>query len=145
MGTTHGTLEQRLNRSIVLSADWDCWITKLKTDSSGYGHIKHLDGFVDRTHRVSWKIFKGEIPAGMCVLHRCDVPACVNPRHLWLGTRTDNNADKWAKKRQPTKLTEEQVLAIRQDHRKLKEVASDYGVTESTISVIRNRIQWKHL
>ena len=47
----------------------------------------------DRAHRYSWEIHKGPIPDGLFVLHRCDVPACVNPSHLFLGNNQENVDD----------------------------------------------------
>ncbi len=58
------------------------------------------DGGVFLAHREAWAQERGPIPAGMCVLHRCDNPKCVRPSHLFLGTRTDNSRDKVAKGRQ---------------------------------------------
>lgn len=80
-----------------------CWQWKASTNGAGYGMIypgppaksgtKHL------AHRVAWQIFRGPIPEGAHVLHRCDNPECTNPEHLFLGSHRDNMLDKHAKGR----------------------------------------------
>ncbi len=61
-------------------------------NGQGYGR-KRLNGRRIRVHRLSWTLEHGPIPAGVCVLHHCDTPACFNVEHLFLGTRADNAAD----------------------------------------------------
>ena len=78
-----------------------CWLWTAAMNEKGYG----VFGRGKRTykaHRVSYEYAHGTIPDGLCVLHRCDTPACVNPAHMFLGTRADNNADMKAKGRQKT-------------------------------------------
>lgn len=71
-----------------------CWVWATKSKAvSGYGLINIKNTNV-RAHRFSWTIHRGPIPNGLHVLHKCDVPACVNPAHLFLGTDLDNNTDK---------------------------------------------------
>jgi hypothetical protein len=76
-----------------------CWPWTGRTEG-GYGRLwfknKH-----ERAHRVAWALANNQpVPDGMVVCHRCDNPPCCNPADLWLGTRTDNNADRDAKGRQ---------------------------------------------
>lgn len=75
-----------------------CWLWQGNKTWSGYGLLRR-DDKVQSTHRYFWKKFNGVIPAGKCVLHRCDVPSCVNPKHLFLGTQADNIRDMFRKGR----------------------------------------------
>ncbi len=70
----------------------DCWVWIGAKDTYGYGAIT-FKGHQWRTHRLMWYLTYGNIPEGMCVLHHCDNPPCVNPDHLWLGTHTENMQD----------------------------------------------------
>lgn len=79
----------------------ECWIWTASKRNKGYGAFVYpsLDGDIiqGRAHRFSWEIHFGPIPEGLCVLHKCDIPACVNPEHLFLGTKADNNRDLYEK------------------------------------------------
>jgi len=83
--------------------DRGCWEWRGRGNQSGYGQLfVGYDGIASRpvlAHRASWRINVGPIPNGLCVLHRCDNPPCVNPGHLFLGTRLVNNRDMIAKGR----------------------------------------------
>lgn len=74
-----------------------CWLWQ-RSIRDGYGRTE-ADGRKIGAHRRSWELHRGPIPAGLFVLHKCDVPHCVNPDHLFLGTHLDNMADMVAKER----------------------------------------------
>src|ERR1035437_9317920 len=100
-----------------------CWIWTGHLRIDGYGMFV-LDRKPTRAHRASWELHVGPIPDKALVIHRCDVPACVNPAHLRLGTNDENMADMVAKGRQAkgprirnSMFTEDQVRAIRADNR----------------------------
>lgn len=68
-----------------------CWIfngSKIR----GYGQFR-FEGKTQLAHRVSYKIHRGIIPKGLELCHKCDVRDCVNPDHLFIGTRSDNMKD----------------------------------------------------
>lgn len=79
-----------------------CWLWSgcVNHTRGGYG-IAEINHRPRRVHRVAFELFKGPIPPGMFVLHKCDVTCCVNPSHLYAGTNRDNMLDMRARGRQP--------------------------------------------
>ena len=75
-----------------------CWLWTASKNWLGYGRFK-FQGKTGGAHRYSYLLINGSIPDGLCVCHKCDVRACVNPEHLWLGTISDNAKDMVSKNR----------------------------------------------
>ena len=141
------------NLSITLSPD-ECW-EWLGRRVKGYGMMCVSKRSIG-AHRISWGIHNGTIPEGMSVLHKCDNPSCVNPNHLFLGTQADNIRDMMIKKRDkhPSgenhknhKLVLSQVENIRLRYKQggitFKELASEFGVSQSAINNIIQGNRWK--
>ena len=84
-------------RTVV--TDSGCWEWTGCRLPTGYGHIGFYQNRNCGTHRVAWILTHGDIPKGLCVCHKCDNPPCINPDHLFLGTRADNVHDRDAKGR----------------------------------------------
>lgn len=132
----------------------ECWPWTASTCCpGGPGHFRVGSG-VHLAPRLIWQWFVGPIPAGLCVLHTCDFPRCCNPRHHWLGTRADNNADKVAKGRQArgravkrSNLADSDVLEIysRKGRELIAGLAARFGVAESTVRNIHHGMSWSHL
>lgn len=90
----------------------------------------------------------------MLVLHKCDVPACVNPGHLFTGTQKKNIADMYGKGRGPerrgekhplSRLNEDDIRTIRSSAESQNALAQRFGVTQSNISRIKNMKNWTHV
>lgn len=92
------TLHDRFQANVKADLVTGCLLWTGAVDGNGYGQIK--SGRVGlRAHRVAWEFFRGPIPEGMFICHRCDVPRCCNPEHLFVGTARDNVIDKIKKGR----------------------------------------------
>jgi hypothetical protein len=131
-----------------------CWDWKGQIYPTGYVPIRFNKGKMF-AHRASWWIYKGEIPKGINVLHKCDNRKCTNPEHLFLGTAKDNAIDRQEKNRgqkgithNKCKLTEENVREIKHLlHVGLScaKIAKKFSVTDGTIWFIKEGWTWKHI
>ena len=94
----HDVAYLRFFRKVLI--DDGCWLWTGAINLQGYGvfQVGREEGTM-LAPRYAWEFFRGDIPAGICVLHTCDTPRCVRIDHLWLGTRRDNNHDMIAKGR----------------------------------------------
>jgi hypothetical protein len=130
----------------------ECWLWTGPTDKKdGYG-IAHGLG-QQKAHRLAYALGKEIPPKDVWVLHSCDVRLCCNPAHLFLGDRVDNMDDMLAKKRHSwgernrhAKLNRYQVLGIRAKAAggaTYAQLAREYGVTPSLISMIVRELIWK--
>lgn len=127
-----------------------CWIWTGHISPHGYGKLKDGERPIP-AHRVAFELFRGAIPHGLFVCHRCDVRCCVNPAHLFLGTLADNNRDRDQKLRhKPLRgerhggsiLTVEQAREIFSSCDTGRVLAKRYGVAPCTISAIKKRRIW---
>ncbi len=127
--------------------DDECWLFNNNL-AKGYGNFGY-DGKKHAAHRFSFEYFRGNIPKGMLVCHRCDVRNCVNPRHLFLGTVKDNVIDMVVKGRSGTqKLKVGDISEIRKlllVGETMKSIGKRFGVTRATIRDIKKRKTWNHV
>ncbi len=124
-------------------------------DHEKYGKFSIFHGSY-RAHRVAYFLFYGVDPGEQEVLHRCDNPRCVNPRHLFLGNQQTNIRDMDAKGRRGkvhlkgersgrALLCEKDVLRIRASTKSTAQLARDYGVSAGCIDHAKRGLNWKHL
>ncbi len=142
----------RLFRHVVKTDS--CWLWIGAKDSKGYGRMT-VDRKSAGCHRVSYEIHNGEIPRGLSVCHRCDVPACIRPDHLFVGTMAENMADMTEKgrstrgsKNPSAILNEAAVASLRADVRPGMsgyEASRKYGIQRGTVYQIMNGETWKHV
>lgn len=146
------TLEERFWTKVERS-EFNCWLWTASLWAGEYGAF-FVDGRCKLAHRIAWEIVCGIIPRDLCVLHKCDNPACVNPSHLFLGTHVENMADMVKKDRGKSfsgsahpraKLKEADVFRIKRDSRPQEDIAAQYGVSQTAISDIKTGRRWSHL
>ena len=136
-----------------------CWLWNgRKRAGYSYGTLSGEASATRRhelAHRVSWRLHFGEIPDGLVVCHRCDVPSCVRPDHLFLGTYRENIQDASRKLRLKhgeqcwsAKLTEADVRTIRARRANgvtAAHLAEQFGIKAATVRHIVRRNTWKHV
>ena len=132
-------MTKKINRFLAKVTKTDsCWLWNGYLTPSGYGTF-WMDRTNYRANRASYLLFKGEIPPDKLVCHTCHNRACVNPEHRYLGTHQDNMDDRTSSGRaRKTKLTKEQLSAIRNDPRPQRKIAAEYGMAMSHVWRIKN-------
>lgn len=149
-------LQDRFWEQVALHDPDQCWMWTSGKDGR-YGRFYYKDSHI-RAHRLAYILKHGSIPDGLEVCHSCDVPLCVNPRHLFIGSHQDNMSDMVAKGRTNApkgtrqhlaRLDEEKVLEIRRlyasgkySHLKLAHI---FEVSEPTIRQVVTRTTWTHI
>lgn len=152
-GLGRKSLLERFWAKVDKSDPSGCWLWLGARAGTGcYGVI--WDGRQKRAHRIIWEILNGPIPVGLDLCHHCDNPHCVNPDHLFLGTRSDNNNDSVRKGRwnrplgenhPKAKLTSIQVLEIREASCSQRKIAHYYGVSRAVIRQVLSGKAWSHV
>jgi hypothetical protein len=134
-------------------AESGCWLWTGALHKHGYGMIG-LRGKTRGAHVWSYELFVGHIPEGLHVLHSCDTRACCNPMHLRVGTNTENVADRVARGRSNStkgalnglaKLTEADVIYIRNSTSTIKSLADKYGIDRTNVESILKGKTWQHV
>ena len=163
--TRIGSVNERFASRYFVDSETECWSWTGRLNNKGYGLIAgEVNGtrYVPKgqamlAHRVSWLLFRGEIPEsnaahGTVVMHICDNPRCVNPKHLRLGTQSENVRDMINKGRAPKRFmpsgvehwnsafeSQADIDLICLTAGRTKELAERYGVSTTTIKKLRRR------
>lgn len=147
---------------VAYGPESQCWEWKAAKDWDGYGSFKvSVNGRLRmvRAHRVSYLLAGGVLESGQLLLHTCDNPSCVNPRHLEPGSQGDNMRQRSTRNRMKpqhgeanpaNKLTDDvvrQILAVlaKPDPPSQKEIGRQFGVSQMTISLLRQGKIWQHI
>ncbi len=149
------TIKEKSKRNPLTKCwNWQKWLC------DGYGKIYVRGNFIG-AHIFSYEAFKGKVPCGLIIMHKCDNRRCVNPRHLLAGTRSQNTLDSWKrgiklkngkyKKRQgiknntfSAKLTIADAKYVKASSKNSRELSEELGVSSSTIRLIRQGVTWKN-
>ena len=148
MRRIYSTIDELLSKSQPIPFS-GCFIWDLSVDKTGYARTTN-NGKTVVGHRLAYKLAYGDIPEGIFVCHRCDIPSCINPQHLFLGAHSENMKDMVTKKRSAkherhsqSKLNSEKVKSIRNSNKNVSQISREFGVHRSTIRDVLDEITWK--
>ena len=148
-GSRFVAMDEKTRLLSKVVCDGDCWIWQDAKCKDGYGKFQPVKGTTERAHRASWRIHNGAVPSGMLCLHRCDVRACVNPAHLFLGTQKDNIADmikKGRRGRPNAKINLAKATEIKQALASGVSgavISRDLGITKAIVYSIKYGKTWR--
>jgi hypothetical protein len=124
----------------VVALETNCWEWQLKISKAGYGELKR-NGRMQLAHIIYYERYKGKVPKGLVLDHKCRNPKCCNPDHLEPVTHRVN-----CQRGKVAKLTPEQVIEIRNiKGRTQKDIGREYGVGSSAISKILSGQKWGNI
>ena len=133
--------KHRITRMSVIDGESGCWEWAGCVQSNGYGRVTYKMKTMG-AHRLSYMAFNGEIPERMDVCHTCDNRKCVNPEHLFIGTRMENMRDAVIKGRQASGLALPQTKLSKTDVYELvmrARCGEKYSVIARRFSISRGR------
>ena len=119
--------QDRIMRHVSPEPNSGCWLWERSHNGVGYGTLGVGNGKSALVHRLMWELTNGPVPDGMFVCHRCDMPPCCNPDHLFLGTPGDNMRDMHAKGRYVSNSAALTKPACKRGHPFTKENTAIYG------------------
>ena len=145
---------ERIEQNVVRIPESGCWIWNGAVGCRGYGKLR--SNYTQHSaHKVSYELFRGPVEAGKYVCHHCDVRACVNPEHLFLGSPKDNQQDMAKKMRHAygdkngnSKLSEQQaksILSLKDSGNTKTSVGEKFGVSRVAVAKIWSGELWPHL
>lgn len=142
------SLAERLDWSSIPEPMSGCFLWLDHVSGNGYAKFRRQGNWY-AAHRAAWEVAKGPIPEGLFVCHKCDVPSCVNPNHLFLGTHDDNMADRDAKGRHghgpshwAAEITLEQAVAIYLTIGEQRAIGRQFGVSQTIVWQIKSDRHW---
>lgn len=143
---------ERFWQKVRFGSEDECWLFTGYCNPDGYGRFDDT-----LAHRMAYILAKGDIPTNLVVMHKCDNPACCNPKHLHLGTMATNNYDRSIKgrnanqqgERGPRALLKDeqipQVYALYLQTHSYKKVAQQLGIGLYSVRNIVRGVSWRHL
>lgn len=143
--------KQHISTNVSIDGSTGCWNWKKALGSGGYG-VTWYNGKTVYAHRMSYFAFNGDFDPNFLILHTCDNPSCVNPKHLILGSDQDNSSDMVNKNRSAkgsknglAKLTEDMIPTIRESVLSSRALSNLLGVSKTVILDIKRNKIWKHV